>query len=43
MDEKIKEIAELLLNAKPKRECIVMLPTVNGFDVYKLPDLDYLV
>ena len=39
MDEtKIKEIAEMLLNAKPNRQGIVMIPSVNGYDVYRLPE-----
>ena len=35
---KIKEIAEMLLNAKPNREGIIMIPSVNGYDVYRLPE-----
>ena len=34
---KIKEMSDLLLNSKQNREGIVMIPSVNGFDVYKIP------
>jgi len=33
-----KEIVKTLNEAKPKREGFVMLPSVNGFDVYRLPE-----
>ena len=37
-NNKFKEIVEMLNSAKPDRDGFIMLPSVTGFDVYKLPE-----
>jgi len=36
--DNFKEIVKTLNEAKPKREGFVMIPSVKGFDVYRLPE-----